>query len=122
MKWEVTILMAVAASVISCSNNHDEINVPVTSRSVLPVFMKSGMLGFSGLFCVAVLIVGLIEKKLRESSTGQYMTGSADDPLDVKITVNGITLPEPDNSGPGGEGGIGVDVDNWETVEIELSN
>ncbi|MEY8245821.1 DUF5119 domain-containing protein [Heminiphilus faecis] len=46
----------------------------------------------------------------------------ADDPLDVKITVNGITLPEPDNSGPGGEGGIGVDVDNWETVEIELSN
>jgi len=46
----------------------------------------------------------------------------APDPLDVKITVNGIDLPEPDSSDPGGEGGIGVDVDNWETIEIELSN
>ncbi len=34
MKWEVTILMAVAASVISCSNNHDEINVPVTDQAI----------------------------------------------------------------------------------------
>lgn len=46
----------------------------------------------------------------------------APDPLEVKITAGGIDLPEPEMPEPGGDGGIGVDVDNWETVEIELSN
>lgn len=46
---------------------------------------------------------------------------NAPDPFDVKINVAGVNLPElPEPPVNPDEGGIGVDVDTWHTVDIEL--
>ncbi|MCM1094349.1 MAG: DUF5119 domain-containing protein [Lachnospiraceae bacterium] len=61
------------------------------------------------------------EKKVYEFDvTNQIL--NATDPLNVPITVGGITLPEIDDDYPDSpDGSLGVNVDNWETIDIELS-
>lgn len=46
----------------------------------------------------------------------------AADPMNVTVQISGISLPEitPSPDTPGTGGGIGVDVDTWHTVDIEL--
>lgn len=50
--------------------------------------------------------------------TGQIR--EAPDPMEVDITLSGLELPEVETSPDDPTGGIGVDVDSWHTVDIEL--
>lgn len=40
--------------------------------------------------------------------------------MEVDITLSGLELPEVETSPDDPTGGIGVDVDSWHTVDIEL--
>ena len=46
----------------------------------------------------------------------------APDPLNITINVSGIELPMSSGGSSGNTGGLGVGVDGWDRVDIELSN
>ena len=61
------------------------------------------------------------EKKVYEWEVGGQIS-SAPDPMNVTITVGGITLPDlTPTPPPPSTGGMEGDVDNWDVVNIELS-